>query len=168
MSKDSYYILATMKSMNGQGALPLTACAVGDEGTTTDAGDLAVENGNHVTGKVFTSDNKPIPAGAKVSMGRWDASDSVDVNVGADGKFEFKAVPSGLCEFYIRINGYHISKDNQSYEPMNAVFLLGRIDNDIEDLNVQLDPGEVQRDNGNSNQWQRLQTSQMTGIPASQ
>ena len=168
-ASDEYNLYATMKSMGSHGALSIKSCTVGADGETTDAGDLIVEQGNTVTGAVFCSDDKPLPAGAKVHMGRWEVGgDALDATVGADGKFEFKNVPGELCEFWVQIKGYHISDQNVSYEPMNAMFLLGKVDGDIADLRVQLDPDPKPERTQNSGKWDLLQTTRMTGVQPQQ
>jgi hypothetical protein len=164
MASDQYYLYATMKSLGEHGAMSMQQVTTTGDDSTIDAGDLAVEPGYKLSGQVFCSDEKPLPAGAKANLSRWNASDGVEVAVDKDGKFEFKNVPADLYEFWVRINGYHVSPDNESFEPANARWLLGRVDQDIEDLRVQLDPGPDVQQNFNANKWQTLQNSQISGV----
>jgi hypothetical protein len=161
---DDYFICGSMKTLGPYGALSVKSCRATGDDTTTDAGDLVVEEGYTVSGSVFCSDGKPIPKSAKAHLTRMDAQDSLDVNVGSDGKFEFKSVPAEVCEFWVQINGYHVSKENQSFEPLNSMWLMGKIDGDIDDLRVQLDPGPIERGNGDGSKWQTLQNTRMTGV----
>jgi hypothetical protein len=164
MPNDQYYLYATMKSLAEHGAMTMQQFSTTGDETTTEAGDLVIENGYKLSGQFFCSDDKPIPSGMKATLSRWNASDSIDVAVDKEGKFEFTNVPADLYEFYVRANGYHISADNESFEPANARFLLGRVDETIEDLRVQLDPGPDVQHNYNGNKWQTLQNSQLSGV----
>jgi hypothetical protein len=161
---DDYYACATMKGLAGIGAMDLNDCRTGEPGTSTDAGDLTVEKGLHVTGQIFCSDGKRVPPGSKVRLERNELNDSIETTIDKDGKFEFKGLPDALMEFWIDVHGYHLSDSNISFEPSNANMLLGKIDQDITDLRVQLDPGPNIEHNWNSNKWDQLQSSELTGV----
>ncbi len=166
-ANDDCYLYATMKSLSPYGALSIKSCGVSADGTTADAGDLTVEPGYTVSGVIFNSDDKPVPKGAKVHLSRWETGgDSLDLTTESDGKFEFKNAPSELCEFWIQIKGYHVSDQNVSFEPANGIFLLGKVDADINDLRVQLDPDPAPARVNNSSKWQMLQNTRLTGVQA--
>ena len=56
------------------------------------------------------------------------------------------SVPHGeIVTLSARAKGYHVSPKNKSFEPVNAIFLMGIVDQDIADLQVQLDPGAAER-----------------------
>jgi hypothetical protein len=165
---DDCLLYAEQKSLGDRGTIPLTPCRLTGDGTTVDAGDMAVEPGRRVAGTLVTSDGTPLPEGSKVYIGPWDGDDTLVLNVGKDGKFEFKCVRGALSQIWIRVTGYHISAENQSFEPANANMLLGLVEEDIDDLRVQLDPGPNEQNNYNANKWQLLQTTRLTGMPPQQ
>jgi hypothetical protein len=168
MPNTKYNLYPTMKSLAPYGAFTMQTFNSDQDGSTSDAGDVSVEKGLTISGKFFCADDKPVPSGLKPTLSRWNASDSVDVKVDKDGKFEVKNVSADLYGFWLRTNGYHLSEDNQSYEPANSDLLLGRIDQDIDDLRIQLDPGPSPQRNYNGNKWQTLQSTQITGVPSPQ
>jgi hypothetical protein len=165
---DDCWLYATQKSIGDRGVVTLTGCRLTGDGTSVDAGDIPVSAGRRVTGKLITSDGKPLPEDSKVYMARWEVSDTIETTIDKEGKFEFKCVPGELSELWVRITGYHVSSENTSFEPANASFLLGLIDDDIDDLRVQLDPGPNEKSNYNANKWNMLQTTRMTGVPPQQ
>jgi hypothetical protein len=141
---DDYYACGTMKGLAGIGAMDLNDCRTGDPGTSTDG--------------------KPIPPGSTVRLTRNELEDSIEATMDKDGKFEFKALPNAVMELTIDVHGYHLSDSNISFEPSNANMLLGKVDQDITDLRVQLDPGPNVEHNWNSNKWDQLQSSELTGV----
>jgi protocatechuate 3,4-dioxygenase beta subunit len=162
---ESYNLYATVKSLGDKGAVPLKPFNVTGDSTTTDAGDITLAPGVTVAGLLVDPDGKPVP-NTKVSLSRSDAMDNVDANTDANGKFQFKSIPPGeIFELYVQSNGYHVTHNNQSFEPMNAIFLMGLIDQDINDLKVEVDKGPQEQRANNSNNWQSLRSTRLTGLP---
>jgi uncharacterized GH25 family protein len=162
---EKYTLYASIKSLAKDGALTLKPCNSTGDSTTTDVGDITVEPGVTVAGLLVDPDGKPVP-NTKVSLSRSDASDDVDANTDDNGKFQFKSIPTGeVFELYVQSNGYHVTHNNQSFEPMNAMFLMGLVDQDINDLKVEVDKGPAEQRANNSNNWQTLRTGRLTGIP---
>jgi uncharacterized GH25 family protein len=162
----NYTLYATMKSMGDKGIVPATGCSTTADGTSSDVGDVAVEKGYTVSGKFVCSDDKPVPSGAKVTISRYDINDSIEAKVDSEGKFELNCIPGEVVSFTPQVNGYHLSSENQSYEQMNARFLIGTVDGDITDLTVKLDPGPAERGTNFSNNWMQLRSGRLTGIPS--
>ena len=79
-----------------------------------------------------------------MTLASYDIGDSVEAKVDNEGKFEFTCIPSEVVTLTPQVNGYHPSSENQSYEQMNAQFLLGTVDGDITDLTVKLEPGPTE------------------------
>lgn len=165
---ENYRLIATMKSIAPKGAaVPMTECASTSDGTSVDLGDITAVNGVTVSGQLVCSDGKAVPVGTRVTLSRWETSDPQEVKTTADGKFEFTAVPeNALFQLSATMTGYHVSSENQSYEPANARWLLGLVDGEITDLRVQMDPGPNEQGDYRSNKWNELQTTRLTGVPA--
>jgi hypothetical protein len=153
-----------MKSMGDKGVVPATGANTTADGTTTDLGDVNVEKGYTVSGKLICSDDKPVPSGSKATLSRYDINDSIEAKVDSEGKFEFTCIPNEVVSFTPQVNGYHLSSENQSYEQMNARFLLGTVDGDITDLTIKLEPGPPERGTNVSNNWMQLRSARLTGI----
>jgi len=107
-----------------------------------DAGDLAIEPGLRMVGRVVLSDGGVIPPDAKVFLSRDDAWDTATTDLRPDGRFEFSDVPAGSVNLGVRIAGYRISEKNRSLDRLNGSTLVGRIDQDIVGLELLLEPGK--------------------------
>lgn len=162
-----HLLYGLMSSFGDRGAPAMKQVSAGDDGSTNDVGDLTIGSGHSVSGRIVLADGKPAPDGTRVLLSRDSAWDHLQADCDADGRFSFKGVPHGeLVNLSARAKGYHLSSKNKSFEPMNAIFLMGIIDQDITDLRVQLDPGPAQRDDAarSGADWQRLQSTRLGGI----
>jgi hypothetical protein len=140
----AWQLYGKMESLAGRGALPVRPVqTLGDE-TTLDVGTLALEPGQRLTGRLVLSDGRDLTESARVFLGREDAFDSRAVSLGDGGTFTFQDLPRELCTLDARVPGYVVSKLNASHDFLNESGLLGRIEADVTDLVLLLDPGEVQ------------------------
>lgn len=144
-----YYVYAKMKSMAGFGATPVQEVHVGKTGTTIDIGELSILRGHRVRGRVVLADGKPVPAGTRLTMGRNRAWDSQFVELGAQGRFEFRDLPTERYSVSVHVKGYRFSARNAGLDPWNPFRLLGSVDRHIDDLVVLLEPGERLKPDGN-------------------
>jgi protocatechuate 3,4-dioxygenase beta subunit len=167
-----YFIYTAMSSVGERGlAAKTTSVNVYADGTECTAGDLVLRPAHSVSGKVVLGDGKPVPPGARVLLSRENAWDSLQADCDPDGKFTFHGVPDGeTVTLSARAKGYHVSLKNRSFEPVNAIFLMGVVDADIPDLIVQLDLGPEERldptNQSNGDRWQRLKTTRLAGVDA--
>ena len=161
-----YDVTPTTKTLAGRGwvdAMPVQATS---DDTTVDLGDIALQPGQSVSGKLVASSGSPDWSDAKLTIGRGDTwDDVVDIPVDKDGRFQIKSV-GGLCNLMVKLGRFHLSKDNVSAEPFRAEFLEGLINQDISDLQIQVDPGPVEQITNQYNQsaFQRLATSTLSGV----
>ena len=72
---------------------------------------------------------------------RENVSDYREITLGPDGKFDLTGVPPESVSIGLRLNGYKISKKNESLDWLNGQ-ILGKVSGDITDLNLLLEPGE--------------------------
>jgi len=86
------------------------------------------------------SDGKPVPAKTRLFLGREQAWDHTEAEVGEDGRFEFKDVPAESVSLSVRVKGYKFSKRNPSLDWMNGG-IVGRVTGDIPDLTLLMEPG---------------------------
>jgi hypothetical protein len=138
-------LFATMESLRGNGALPAKQFTTGKNKTTTDLGDLALQPGYRVAGEIVLADGKPVPERTRLLLAREGVSDYSEVALDADGRFEFQTVPAGSVSLSARIKGYKFSQRNPSLDWANG-FILGKVDRDITNLTLLLEPGEFRFD----------------------
>jgi hypothetical protein len=140
-----YYLYGHSASFKGLGAIPIKSVRVSADGSTKYAGDLTVEPGLRLVGRVALADGGAIPPNTQVILGRDDAWDSTKVDLKTDGRFEFIDVPAGSVSLGVRIAGYRISEKNRSLDRLNGGSLMGRIERDIVGLELLLEPGKFVR-----------------------
>jgi hypothetical protein len=92
------FLYGKMSSLTGRGALPRESFTTGDNGSTLDVGaikgDLNVERGFTVFGRVILSDGKPVPKGSRVNLVRAGCADNQTVEIGGNGEFAICDVPA--------------------------------------------------------------------------
>jgi len=136
-----FVLYATMESLRGEGVVPGNVITTGKTGTTADVGKLIVQAGHLLAGRVALSDHKPIPNGTRLLLGREQAWDHTEALLDVDGRFQFKGVPAESVGLSLRIKGYKFSKRNPNLDWLNGG-IVGRVDRDITDLTLLLEPGE--------------------------
>jgi hypothetical protein len=118
---------AGMDSLRGRGAVPAKVFTTGHSGVTLDLGDIAVEAGYRVEGKIVLSDAKPIPPGIRLLLSRDKVRDVSTYELGLDGSFKFSDVPGQSIGLSVRIKGYKFSKRNPSLDWLNGG-IVGKVD----------------------------------------
>jgi hypothetical protein len=92
------FLYGRMSSLTGRGALPRESFTTGDNGSTLDVaaikGDLNLERGFTVFGRVILSDGKPVPKGSRVNLVRAGCADNQTVEIGGNGEFAICDVPA--------------------------------------------------------------------------
>jgi Carboxypeptidase regulatory-like domain len=144
-----YRLWGIMDSCRKYGVVPERTVVAGASGTSLDIGELAMRSGLRLSGRLLVQDGKPPPAGARVVLGlRYEETafgDSQLAITEADGKFEFAGLPPAVYRVTVRAPGYHVSSKNRSYAVVTAApqenGLIGRVDHDIDELRLLLEPG---------------------------
>lgn len=136
-----FVLYAKMDSLGDRGALPPRVFASGQTGGIVDLGELALQPGHRLTGRVVLSDGKPIPPNTRVLLSREQAWDHTEARLETDGQFTFRGVPTESVSLNVRVKGYKYSKRNRSLDWLNGG-LIGRVDQDIDGLTLLLEPGE--------------------------
>lgn len=134
-----YDLSGTMKSLARFGAIPVQVIHSGDDGSTTDAGDLIVTPGHRLSGRVILADGKPLPPKTRLLISRSEAWDSMQIELPPDGAFALSNVPAETYDLAVRVPGYQLSPKNASYDTMNPGRLLGRVDADTTNLTFLLE-----------------------------
>jgi len=121
-----WYIYGRMGSIPNGDAAPILECVTKGDGDEVNVGDLAVQPGRRLRGRVILADGKPVASGMRVTIGSDRAFDSQTALLHPDGMFEF----SGL-----RDDGYTVFTSVRGYEQGQEVLTVSR---DIDDFTLTL------------------------------
>ncbi len=132
-------IFGGMEELRGHGVPQPVMLTTGDNDTTIDAGEIQLEPGYTIRGRVITSDGRPLPAeGRKANLGA--RADALRVDTAEDGAFVFENVPAGLASMSVQLPGYHISRWNPIRDQNNRR-IAGTISGDVDEYSILMDPG---------------------------
>lgn len=138
-----YVIYGLMDSLRDRGAVAVRKFRVGADGSESDVGDLKVVNAHRVAGQVRLTDGAEVPAQTRLWFAREEAWDTIQVNVDEQGRFEIKGVPPETVTLGLRLKGYRLAERNPNLDWLNGR-LIGRVDRDVPDLTMVLEPGDWQ------------------------
>jgi hypothetical protein len=139
-----YFVYTTMDCTKGLGCVPVKRVRVAADGTTKEVGDLCIEKGFQLTGRVMLSDGKLPPPGIRIQVSRQDAWDFQSVEVASDRTFVATALPPEGYSISLHVPGYTVSSKNRSLDRLNGDSLIGLIEQNT-DLVLLLDPGQFTR-----------------------
>jgi RNA polymerase sigma-70 factor (ECF subfamily) len=137
---------STAGSIENGGTITPQAVRTTEDGTTLDLGDLHVEKGRTLAGRLVTSDGKPLPAGTKLWASPEHAGGSLELEVSNTGRFEWKGLADGVVTLTLFVgaaqggSNYRVSAQNKCWNPFLKNCLEGRLDHDITDLTILLEP----------------------------
>jgi hypothetical protein len=149
-AEDALALYGLMSSLSAHGAVGARVVRTGKSGSVSDVGDLKVDVGHKLSGRVVLADGKPVPAGTRVLLSRQEAWDSAQAVIDKEGRFSFAGLPSETYSLTVNVKGYHLSPKNTSVDLLNSFRLLGVVRGDISGLRLLLDPGPEPRRQGRS------------------
>ncbi len=128
----NWYVYAKMESVPKGMATTPVECATTRSGEVVSVGDLQLEPGHRLNGKVLLADGKSIPDGTRliVSANRWWDSQAIVLH--PDGHFECSGLPTGT---------YDVSPAVRGYRPAESILKMP-IDHDIDDFTIVLEPAK--------------------------
>jgi len=140
---EDYVLLGVMDSFRAHGVLRTRKVVAKGNRATCELGDLPVEKGHTLSGKIILEDGKAVPAGTRVIYYRREEAgyDYQVTTAGSDGGFTFTGVPDELCQLEATVKGYRTSTLNYCCDRYYGYGLWGRVDQDITDLRYLLEPG---------------------------
>lgn len=103
-------------------------CDSKNAGEVVDVGDLQLEPGHHLRGKVVLRKGGTIPEGMRVIISAHRAWDSQLVPLRQDGSFECSGLPTGSYDVMPGVRGYRPSEEVKNMT----------IDHDVDDLRIVL------------------------------
>jgi protocatechuate 3,4-dioxygenase beta subunit len=166
-SSVSWNFYGIMNSLSAHGALPMQVLKTGDTGETNDLGDLAVQPGFRLAGKLQTRHGEPLPKGIKVRLGYESGWDSASATADTNGVFRFKGLAKGEITLSLDSRSWSLSGNNRSLDQWNPWELVGLIEGDKEDLVIGIQPGERRYNGSASGNGQLPTQDQPRGRPIS-
>ncbi|MGO9464029.1 MAG: carboxypeptidase-like regulatory domain-containing protein [Isosphaeraceae bacterium] len=138
---DDLYVYGLMKTLKTRGAVPIHKVKTGSDGTTTDVGDLVVQDGHKLAGRIVLDDGKVVPPHTRVLFSREHAWDSQIIELDKDGRFEATGLPTEEMTLGSVIRGYRLSPKNACASPLNPGLLQGLVDRDLTGLTILYEKG---------------------------
>jgi hypothetical protein len=139
----AYRLFATTESMMRRGSLPYIELQVPHRGMEMEVDHLYAEPGYSLKGRVVSSDESELPEGIRILVTRPETWDFIPVDVREDGSFEIFGLPRETLNLAFTVPGYHLSAENPNRDSNEIACLLGRMEGDMADFVVVLDPGEA-------------------------
>jgi hypothetical protein len=127
----NWYVYGKMESIATLGATLPVECATKHDLEEVNVGDIQIQPGYHVRGKVTLSDGASIADGMRITINATKGFDSQTVTIGRDdGSFEFTSLAPGDYKIFTSVRGYDIAGDT----------LAKTVTRDIDDLAIVLSP----------------------------
>jgi hypothetical protein len=167
---DDFYLYGLMDTLKPSGSLKARPLSTESHGQQIELGDLKIEPGHRLSGRVMLSDEKMLPAEARILLNRSEAWDTQTVTLGADGSFTFTGVPDEIVDLNVGVPGYQLAKRNRSIDLYGRA-LEGRVDTDVEGLTIVLEPAESDRrsfgpfDNASYQEYRKRRAERIAGAP---
>jgi hypothetical protein len=120
----SWLVCGSWDLLAKAGAVPLTNVKIGEDGSTNDIGDLNLQSVSKVAGRIHLSDGMPIPVNSHYFLSDAAMGSSSPSSVGADGSFQFAAVPGDKVSIFLRVSGYQLT-------PRDGMLISGSVTNII-------------------------------------
>ena len=132
-------IFGGMEALRGHGVPEPTVLTTAPDDAVSEVGDIRLQPGYTIRGRVVTSDGKPLPAvGRKANLGA--RADLQRVEIADDGSFAFENVPEGRVTISMQLPGYFISRWNPNRDQNNRS-IRGAVVGDLDDFVVLMEPG---------------------------
>lgn len=139
---EAYSVYGCIEQIGGPGAVPVRTVQSADHSGRVRMGDLSVEPGLRVAGRVRLADGADLPPGSSLTLHRRGASDSQKIDLDPKGTFEAVNLPAEAFILEARVDGYRHAEQNWSFDPLNRTGLEGHVATSILGINVLMEAGE--------------------------
>jgi hypothetical protein len=134
-ANDDYVFFGKTDSLASLGALSDRPVRAPGDGKQLDLGELELEPGLKLSGRIVTPGNAPIPPGTRLLAARLRAWDSATCIVNRDGTFSLMGLPKEAFRLNSRIPGYRVAPSSpyldKSSMPPVAMIKLERDTSDV-------------------------------------
>jgi protocatechuate 3,4-dioxygenase beta subunit len=145
---NAWYAYGIMATLGEDGALPPQLVNSGVDGEIKDLGDLAVQRGLRLAGKVETRYGEPLPAGVTIRVGYDKVWGSQMAGVDENGRFEFNGLFSGPLSLSLEPRSWRLSGANRSLDLLNGWRMAGLLESDKANLLLVIEKGEYNYNSG--------------------
>jgi hypothetical protein len=104
----NWYLYGKMDSIAALGATVPVKLSTIRENEEVNVGDIEIQPGYRLSGKVTLSDGTAIPNGMRITIAAKEGFDTQTVLLGTEGRFEFINVPRGTYEVFPSVRGYSL------------------------------------------------------------
>jgi hypothetical protein len=129
---EDWNIYGKMESIASRGATGPILLTTSHDSQEVNVGDILIQRGYHLRGKVVLSDQKPIPDGMTIFIASDFTRDAKTVPLARDGTFEFLGLAAGKYSLGPAVRGYSFPKDKAEVE--------ASVDRDMDNVLIVLDP----------------------------
>jgi uncharacterized GH25 family protein len=147
----SWDLYGVMNSTRKYGTVPSRLAQTGAVGETTDAGDLNVVPGLKLSGTVRSRHGEALPKGLKVRIGYEPGWDSEVSDIDAEGHFTFDGLAKAVFSVSLDQEGWRLTGSNRSLDEDNPWQMVGRLDDNKDDLVLEVEKGQTVYDEPNEN-----------------
>lgn len=151
-----WYLYGKMESLAARSATDIVKCVTKADGEEIDVGDIPVHAAHRLRGRVVLSEGGQIAAGNRVILSSTQADDGQTAMIDAEGRFEFRGVPTGGYEIAASVRGYRLPPrpqpegedfaDRETFgNAMNAFYTAARgvtivpLEGDVDDFTITLE-----------------------------
>ena len=127
-----WYVYGKMDSIAALGATVPVKLSTKRENQEVNVGDIEIQPGYKLSGRVTLSDGTAIPNGMRITVGAKEGFDTQTVLLGPEGRFEFFNVPRGTYEVFPSVRGYSL--------PEGKFTIDTTMDRNRDDIALTLDP----------------------------
>ncbi len=126
---EQWNLFGKMESLATRGETEPVAVSTTEDGQDLNVGDLVVQPGYRLRGRVVLSDGKPIAEGMRVSLAFDRTQDVQTMVLPADGDFAFEGLAPGRYTVWASVKGYKARQDTET-----------SVNQDVNGLAITLDP----------------------------
>ena len=144
----NYSVYATLGSVADHGAVVPLSVHTTEDGSVVDLGELHVQRGRTLAGRVVCSDGKAPPAGTRIAASCPQVGGTVYAVLDEKQRFECHGIPDGAVYLHLLPPertlqvGYRFSPANKCLNPSDPTRLEGRLEHDVTNLTILVEPGE--------------------------
>jgi uncharacterized GH25 family protein len=114
----------------------LVACETRDNGQEVNVGDIQIQPAYTLRGRVVLTDDKPIPPYMNVTLQQSDhVFDPQLLQIGPDGRFEFRGLPGGVYIVTPAVRGYRLPDACRF-----CGFVEMLLNRDVNDFTIRMEP----------------------------